>query len=93
MIVATVPALEILLGTRRVANLIRESKTFQLRSVLQTGGTQGMCLLDSSLAHLVREGVVTRDEALLHADDPKLLPAAGAAAASAAPAAPTGHGA
>ena len=42
-----VAALEILLGTRPVANLIRESKTFQLRSVLQTGATQGMCLLDT----------------------------------------------
>jgi twitching motility protein PilT len=82
-----VPALEILLGTRPVANLIRESKTFQLRSILQTGSSQGMCLLDTSLAHLVREGVVTRDEALMHADDPKLLPAG----ASAAPSAPTGH--
>ena len=80
-----VPALEILLGTRPVANLIRESKTFQLRSVLQTGAAQGMCLLDTSLAHLVREGVVTRDEALLHADDVKLLPAAPAAAGSPPP--------
>ena len=79
-----VPALEILLGTRPVANLIRESKTFQLRSVLQTGAAQGMCLLDTSLAHLVREGVVTRDEALLHADDVKLLPAASAVAVRAA---------
>ena len=68
-----VPALEILLGTRPVANLIRESKTFQLRSVLQTGAAQGMCLLDTSLAHLVRDGVVTREEALLHAEDAKLL--------------------
>ena len=91
-----VPALEILLGTRPVANPIRESKTFQLRSVLQTGISQGMCLLDTSLAHLIRDGVVTRDEALLHAEDVKLLPpGAGAAvggsappAAAAAPASP-----
>ena len=59
-----------------MANLIRESKTFQIRSVLQTGAAQGMCLLDISLAQLVRDGVVTRDEALLHAEDPKLLPSA-----------------
>ena len=79
-----------------MANLIRESKTFQLRSVLQTGISQGMCLLDTSLAHLIRDGVVTRDEALLHAEDVKLLPpGAGAAvggsappAAAAAPASP-----
>jgi twitching motility protein PilT len=79
-----VPALEVLLGTRAVANLIRESKSFQLRSVLQTGGTQGMCLLDVSLANLVREGVVTREEAALHAEDPKhLTPQASAPSPSA----------
>jgi twitching motility protein PilT len=70
-----VPALEVLLGTRPVANLIREARTFQLRSLLQTAGSQGMCLLDTSLAQLVRDGAVTRAEALLHAEDPKLLPA------------------
>jgi len=69
-----VPALEILLGTRAVANLIRESKTFQIRSILQTGAAQGMGLLDASLAQLVRAGTVTREEALLHAEDPKAIP-------------------
>jgi twitching motility protein PilT len=69
-----VPALEVLLGTRAVANLIRESKTFQIRSILQTGAAQGMGLLDASLAQLVRAGTVGRDEALLHAEDPKTIP-------------------
>ena len=68
-----VPALEILLGTRAVANLIRESKTFQLRSVMQTGITLGMTLLDNSLAQLIRSGTITREEALLHCEDPKAL--------------------
>ncbi len=71
-----VPALEILHGTRAVSNLIRESKTFQIRSILQTGTAQGMGLLDGSLAQLVRDRVVTREEALIHADDPKSIPAA-----------------
>jgi twitching motility protein PilT len=71
-----VPAYEVLLGTRAVANLIREQKTFQLRSVLQTGAAQGMQLLDASLAQLLRDGVVRREEALVHAEDPKALPAA-----------------
>ena len=75
------PALEILLGTRAVANLIRESKTFQIRSILQTGGALGMRLLDVSLAELVKEGVIARDEARRHAEDPKLFaePARGGA--------------
>ena len=87
-----VPALEVLLGTRAVSNLIRESKSFQIRSILQTGAAQGMCLLDVSLAQMVRDGLVTREEALLHADDPKLMPAAGATpTAGAAPPATSGN--
>ena len=70
-----VAALEILLGTRAVANLIRETKTFQLRSLIQTSVSQGMTLLDLSLAQLVRDGVVARAEALRHAEDAKLIPA------------------
>jgi twitching motility protein PilT len=77
-----VPALEILLGTRAVANLVRESKTFQIRSILQTGSAQGMGLLDGSLAQLLKERVITREEALLHAEDPKLLAGPGAASPS-----------
>ncbi len=49
-----VAALEILVVNKAVGNLIRENKTFQIRSVLQTGGAQGMCLLDDSLADLVK---------------------------------------
>ena len=66
-----VPALEILVANKAIANLIRENKTFQIRSVLQTGGALGMCMLDASLAELVKKGVVTREEALHHADDPQ----------------------
>ncbi|HSF39773.1 MAG TPA: type IV pili twitching motility protein PilT, partial [Thermoanaerobaculia bacterium] len=54
-----------------VGNLIRDNKTFQIRSVLQTGGAQGMCLLDSSLAELVKSRVITREEAMKQADEPQ----------------------
>ena len=66
-----VPALEVLVNTKAVANLIRESKTFQIRSVLQTGAAHGMTLLDTSLAELVRTGTVAREEALRHAEEPQ----------------------
>ena len=49
-----VPALEVLVVNKAVSNLIRENKTFQIRSILQTGAAQGMCLLDS-LARGARE--------------------------------------
>jgi twitching motility protein PilT len=43
-----------------VRNLIREGKTHQIYSVLQTGGAQGMQTMDASLAQLVRTGKITR---------------------------------
>ena len=65
-----VPALEVLVCNKAVGNLIRDNKTFQIKSVLQTGGTQGMCLLDASLADFVKNKVITREEAARHAEDP-----------------------
>ncbi len=70
-----VAALEILHCNKAVGNLIREDKTFQIRSVLQTGQAQGMCLLDNSLAALVKAGSITREEALRNCEDPKRLAA------------------
>jgi len=58
-----VAAFEILTGTPAVANLIRESKTFQLRSILQMGASQGMMTLEQSLANLVNNNLVDLEEA------------------------------
>jgi twitching motility protein PilT len=66
-----VPALEILMANKAVGNLIRENKTFQIKSVLQTGATHGMCLLDASLAELVKTRVITLEEAQRNAEDPQ----------------------
>jgi twitching motility protein PilT len=53
-------ACEVLVPTPAVRNLIRESKTHQIYSVLQTGGSFGMQTMDASLAQLVRAGKITR---------------------------------
>ena len=53
-------ACEILIPTPAVRNLIREGKTHQLYSVLQTGGAHGMQSMDAALADLVRDGRITR---------------------------------
>jgi twitching motility protein PilT len=66
-----VPALEVLVVNKAVSNLIRENKTFQIRSILQTGASQGMYLLDGSLETLVKQGVITKEEARRHAEEPK----------------------
>jgi twitching motility protein PilT len=65
------PALEIMVANKAVSNLIRENKTFQLRSVLQTGGAQGMRFLDQSLDELVKSGAIRREEAARNAEDPR----------------------
>jgi twitching motility protein PilT len=53
-----VAAYEILRNTSNVAGLIREGKTFQIPTAIQTGAASGMALMDASLLHLAQEGIV-----------------------------------
>ena len=69
-----VTALEVMIVNRPVGNLIREQKTVQIRSLLQTGNSQGMSLLDNSLAELVSSKKISRDDALKACEDPKYIP-------------------
>ncbi len=59
-----VAAFEILRGTTAVSSLIRESKTFQLPSTIQTGQLAGMTTMDQALMKLVEEGKVDPEAAL-----------------------------
>lgn len=68
-----VAALEILVATTAVRNLIRENKTFQIPSLIQTGQQFGMQSLDSHLRELVNRGIIAKEEALKKALDPKLF--------------------
>ncbi len=56
-------AYEILLVTEAVGSLIRESKCYQINSILQTNAQDGMRSMDGDLARLVREGKITLEEA------------------------------
>ncbi len=62
-------AVEVLVSTPAVRNLIREGKTFQLPSIIQTGTKDGMQTIEQSLSDLVLAGRVTQDEALSKAPD------------------------
>ncbi len=66
-----VAALEILVANTAVRNLIREGKTFQIPSIIQTGQQFGMQSLDLHLKELVNKGLITKEEALKKALDPK----------------------
>jgi twitching motility protein PilT len=66
-----VPAVETLFVKPSVSNLIREEKTFQIRSVMQTGRSEGMVLLDDSLNDLVKAGTISKAAARAVAEDPR----------------------
>ena len=68
-----VAACEVLSITPAVRNLIREGKTHQIYSVLQTSAAAGMQSMDSALAQLVREGKITRQLAEERASVPEEL--------------------
>ncbi len=64
-----VPAHEILLNNKAVENTIRENKMNQLRNVMYTYRTSGMCLLEDDLLRLVRNKKITPEMALFNAND------------------------
>ena len=66
-----IAAMEVLLINSAASNLIREGKSFQLPSVMQTSGQEGMQTLNDALVELVEEGIVTREEARRNAVDAK----------------------
>lgn len=68
-----VAAFEILRASSGILNMIREGKTHQITSAMQTGGREGMVLMDRSLAELVRRGEVALEEAQAHCFSPSEL--------------------
>ena len=67
------PACEVMIGTPAVRNLIREGRTPQMISAMQTGREHGMQTLDQALRDLYRSQAITLDEALAHTTDPDNL--------------------
>lgn len=64
-----VAAIEIMVATSAIRNLIREGKTYQIYSALETGGQFGMQTMDRVLADLYRNGKITNEEAMARAID------------------------
>lgn len=64
-----IAAHEILIANNAVSNVIREGKTYQLASVMQTGKKQGMQTMNDRLFELVRDGLVDPDEAYMKSND------------------------
>jgi twitching motility protein PilT len=68
-----VPAVEVLLCTPAVRNLIRENRTFEIPNVIETNRMLGMCSLDSSIAELYFNGYISREDAIAQSSFPDKL--------------------
>lgn len=64
-----VPAIEVLKVNGAVRNLIREKKTHQINTIIQTGADEGMFPLNRSLASLVNEELITREDAFFYTNN------------------------
>jgi twitching motility protein PilT len=68
-----IAAHEIMIGTPAIRNLIREDKVAQMYSAIQTGQSVGMQTLDQNLQGLLKQGAVTKEEAMKKAQHPDQL--------------------
>jgi twitching motility protein PilT len=67
------PAVEVLLCTPAVRNLIREARTFEIPNVIETNRALGMSSLDSSIAELYFNGLISKEDAIAQAAFPDKL--------------------
>lgn len=68
-----VPACEIMRVTPAVRSLIRENKTHQLDNAIASGAADGMISMDQSILNLAKNGIITKETALLYADNPEQM--------------------
>jgi len=67
-----VAAVELMIVNDAVRNIIREGKTYQLETVMQTSMKHGMVPMDHNLAALTRAGIITKESGLLYCHDPEM---------------------
>ena len=68
-----VPAVEIMLATPAVRNLIRENRAFEIPNVIETNRSLGMTSLDNAIAELYFNGLISREDAVAQAAFPEKL--------------------
>ena len=71
--IGRVAALEIMIANPAVRNLIREGKTFQIPSMLQTGKKYGMQTLDDAIMNLLKKKIISADDAYTKANEKQLF--------------------
>ncbi|MDP2650041.1 MAG: PilT/PilU family type 4a pilus ATPase [bacterium] len=68
-----IPAYELLIANNAVSNLIREKRTHELNTVIETGAQDGMIDMNRSLAELVARGEISAESAYQHSLNPQVL--------------------
>lgn len=68
-----VPAYELLINNKAVANLIRERRTHEINTIIETGSEDGMIDMNRTLADLVSRGEITIESAYEHSLNPQML--------------------
>ena len=68
-----VPAFEIMFFNNAIRNMVRESKIHQIDSVIATSQEEGMISMDTSLLKLYRQGMITRENAIIYSSNSELM--------------------
>lgn len=68
-----IPAYELMINNNAVANLIREKRSHEINTVIETGLEQGMIDMNRSLIELIRKGDITTENAFMYSTNPKNL--------------------
>jgi twitching motility protein PilT len=68
-----VAAFEVMIVNSAIRNLIRDGKTPQIDSVIQTGRAQGMVTMDTSLMELCKAGLITKEDAMIYCINPDTI--------------------
>ena len=68
-----IPAFELLINNNAVANLIREKRTFEINTIIETSSDQGMIDMNRSLIELVQKGEISIESAFQYSINPKTL--------------------
>lgn len=68
-----IAAVETMIVTKAISNQIREGKTYQIESSIQTGGKYGMKTMDIALGELVRDGIISEEDGLEYSVDKEMI--------------------
>jgi twitching motility protein PilT len=68
-----VPVFELMITNNAIQNLIREKRTHEINTVIETGSQEGMIDMNRCLAELVQKGEITLEDAYAHSLNPKML--------------------